>query len=479
MSFLLQREQLLRPSGCLLALLWLTVACSALILWGNPLAPLLLIVGACGASIGLLLLPQPLAALYIALFLRVLPSGLWPLALDTVNTVVVNAAVALALGAWLLDVGAQRRPITWSPVCLLIALYILWATMTLLWAPDLIEAKKSLVTYISGFILLLLISNQVTSLRSVDGVMRVLCLIGWTTILCGLYALLFTDFQLGHRLKVLNMNENELGVVLILMVPSAIWPVLRSSGVMRGLHFALCILFILFTIALVVLSGSRGSALSLAVVLVSLLFCRSVRPWALLVSVLVAGLLASAPGLLDSLSNRLAQQEGGELGGRNVIWQASLLMFRDLPWTGAGIGNGPRALHKYIAMLTNHYNYRDDLPSHNPLLETALETGVVGTLVYASVVVCAIWQFFSSWVRSPMRDGAQTAYFPLLFAIAAGYLVSWMKSGGLGSHPTLFVLLALLTIPSRLPYTANDARRGRREQSCLGKPDRFAPDAKI
>src|SRR5262249_62345636 len=110
-----------------------------------------------GASIGLLLLPQPLAALYIALFLRVLPSGLWPLALDTVNTVVVNAAVALALGAWLLDVGAQRRPITWSPVCLLIALYILWATMTLLWAPDLIEAKKSLVTYISGFILLLLI----------------------------------------------------------------------------------------------------------------------------------------------------------------------------------------------------------------------------------------------------------------------------------------------------------------------------------
>ena len=280
-------------------------------------------------------------------------------------------------------------------------------------------------------------------------------------------------------MKVLNVNENELGVVLILMTPGAIWPVLRSSGVMRGLHFALCIPFILFSIVLVALSGSRGGAFSLAVVLVSLWFCKSARPWALLLSILVAGLLASAPALLDTLSSRLAQQEGGELGGRNVLWQASLLMLRDVPWSGAGIGNGPRALHKYIAMLTNHYNYRLDLPSHNPLLEVALETGVAGMLIYAGVLACAIWQFSSSWLHSSMRGGAQTAYFPLLFAITAGYLASWMKSGGLGSHATFFVLLALLTIPARLPYTANDARRGRREQSCLGKPDRFAPDAKI
>jgi O-antigen ligase len=458
MSLLVEREQLLRLSGCILAAFWLAAACSALVLWSNPLAPLLLVAGACGAAISLLLLQQPLAALYVMLFLRVLPSGFWPPALDDVNTVVVNSALALALGAFLLDVAAQRRPITWSPVCLLVALYIVFATVTLLWAPDFIEGKKKLVAYTSGLIVLFLMSNQVTSLSSVDGVMRVLRLIGWTTIIFGLYVAL-TDFHRGHRLKVLDINENELGVVLIVMVPGAIWPVFRSYGLVRALHLGLCIAFILCSIILIALSGSRGSTLSVAVMLVSLWFWRSVRPWALLMSVLVAGLVASSPALLDTLTNRLAQAqlEGGELGGRNVLWEASLLMLRDVPWSGAGIGNGPFALHKYIAMLTTHYNHMKNLASHNPLLEAGVDTGVAGMLVYASILACALWEFFSSWAHSPMRGRAQTAYFPLLFASTAGYLVSWIKAGGIETHSTFFLLLGLLLIPSCLSDAAGSS----------------------
>jgi hypothetical protein len=37
-----------------------------------------------------------------------------------------------------------------------------------------------------------------------------------------------------------------------------------------------------------------------------------------------------------------------------------------------------------------------------------------------------------------------------MLGIAAGYLASWIKSGGIENHPTFFVLLALLLIPSQL-----------------------------
>jgi putative inorganic carbon (HCO3(-)) transporter len=452
LNLLPQQQRLVRVSCIALALIWLAGTGGGLFLWSNPSAPLLLIGGACAAAIGLILLQQPLPALYVALFLHVVPYGLWPPAIDAVNTVVVNSSLALALGAWLLHIAVLRRPILWNHVCVLVALYIVWGIVTLLWAPDIIEGRKKLVGYIAGFTLLFLMSNQVRTLRSLDSLMCVLRLTGWTIVICGLCAMLFTDFQFGNRLKVLDVNENESGTVLILMTAGAIWPVLRSSGPRRGLHMVLSIVFILCSLMLVALSGSRGSALSLLIVLLAFWLWKPVRPWGIVGLVLIAGLLASAPFLLDTLSNRFAQQEGGELGGRDVLWEASLLMLGDVPWTGAGIGNGPFELHKYIASLTSYYNHRLNLPSHNPLLEAGVDTGLFGMLVYASICVCALWQFFGSRARSSMRDKALPGYFPLLLSITVGYLASWIKGGGMENHPTFFLLLALLLIPSQLSH---------------------------
>jgi O-antigen ligase len=292
--------------------------------------------------------------------------------------------------------------------------------------------------------------------------MYVLGLSGWIMIICGLYAALFTEFRVGERLKVLYPcsdtsdwlcapnNENNFGTILILMIAGAIWPVLRSSGFRRKLHMALSVVFILCSIALVLLTGSRASALSLLIVLIAFWFWKPVRPWGLVGLVLVAGLLAAAPFLLDTLSTRFAEEEDGELGGRDILWRASLLMLRDVPWTGVGIGNGPFELHSYISELTSYYDHRFDLPSHNPFLEAGIETGVFGMFLYASICICAMWQFLDPRCRSRIRGGAYAGYFPLILGIAAGYLASWVKTGGVENHPTFFVLMALLLIPSQL-----------------------------
>jgi O-antigen ligase len=140
-----------------------------------------------------------------------------------------------------------------------------------------------------------------------------------------------------------------------------------------------------------------------------------------------------------------------------VLWQASLLLIRDHWLTGVGVGNGPLELPNYIASLTSEYNHRATLPSHNPLLEVGVETGIVGMVIYVCLWVAALWQFIRHRNRQVMREGVLAAYFPILLGVTAGYFATWIKAGGLVHDPISFVLLALLVIPSQLLLVSDTA----------------------
>ena len=115
-----------------------------------------------------------------------------------------------------------------------------------------------------------------------------------------------------------------------------------------------------------------------------------------------------------------------------------------------GLGNGPLQLSEYVATLTSNFNNRLVVASHNPLLEVALDTGLLGALVYLTICVVTFWQFVRLHGRLNMRGTALAGYFPMVLCITAGYLMSWLKGGGLENNPTFFLLLALLVIPSQL-----------------------------
>ena len=273
---------------------------------------------------------------------------------------------------------------------------------------------------------------------------------------------------------ILGLNPNLFGTILVLMLPGVIWPVLRSSGMRRRIHMALSVFFILCSLIFVALTGSRGSALALMIVLVGFWFWKPMRPWGIIGVALLAGLLLVAPFVLETLLNRVETQEGGELGGRDLLWQASFWLIGDHPWTGMGIGNGPPGLNWYIASLTSEaFVHRRDLPSHNPMLEAAVETGVPGLLIYVSVCASALFQFFRACRRPIMRRGPLAAYFPLLLGTTAGYVAAWFKNGGMEVHPTFFILLGLLLIPSQLSFETENLP-GRQTQQQFRRFLRFA-----
>lgn len=428
----------------------LAVVIAGLLYLRDPLAPLLLIGMAVAGALGLLLLQRPLTTTLIAWFLILLPPG--DLRFDEgAYTLAANGAVAAALGVGVARAVGRPISIRWNATCLLVLLYILWGAVTMLWAPDLIEARRKLVAWTISFILLLMITNQLRSLDALDRFMKMLNLMGWLLVTCAIFTILFGEFDFENRLKVLNINENVFGLMLITTLPGVLWPVLRSSGSRRVVMMVLSVAFLLCVLLGTALSGSRGSSLAVLLLLLAFLFGKSTRPWGIAGLVLLLCTAVAAPFFFETISQRFSAEEGGELGGRELLWWASLQLFRDYPATGVGIGNGPFALHPYLAALTTATNHRLDLPSHQPFLEVAIETGFFGLLIYVAILASA----FASFVRFRAMTRAEmpSAYYPIMVGVCVAYAMAWIKSGGLEIHTSLLVILVLLLAPSLIAKT--------------------------
>lgn len=421
------------------------VAAAAPLAWGSPWAPMLVGAALCAGCAGIYLLQRPAQALYLALFLLLLPNSL---RIDPIYTVGSNLAVALALFGWGIRwlLGGER--IRWNVTWILLAAYILLGIVTLLWAPDLIEGRRKAVAYTIGFIVIFLIVHQVRTLRAVDGFMTSLRGIGWVIVAGGVFEIVSGGYQPGQRISIFDINQNQLVMIMLLLVPSFAWPVLRSSGTRRRVHLVLNVIFILSTFIFIALSGSRGGAVSLAVLMTASLFSRQVRPWAVLSAVLVAGLVVTTPSVIETLNQRFEEQEGGNFGGRDLLWETGILLIKDHPWSGVGLGGGPLELPKYISIVTGDafLNSKRSFPSHNPFLEVGADTGVFGMMLYMAMVLSVLWQSVTG--RSGATGPIMHFYRPLILIIAAAYSLSWIKSGGVENHPTFFILLGMLLLPA-------------------------------
>ena len=417
-----------------------------------PDAPTLIIASACLIAVTALLVQSPQLTLGLALIVRMLPDAI---RLEPLYSIGSYGLVLLATVACAFDLLLKRRQLIWDEVFSLLCIYLIWMLITLTWAPDAAAGGRWIGTYGIGLALMVATTNQVRAAKDIDFFMRVLGITGWIYLLGGIYTFAFVDMPSGAKLKIIGTNVNQYAIFLVLMLPGVIWPVLRATGTARMLLMALSCFFVFSALVLVALTGSRGGALSLVLVLLSLGVSRPLRPWAMLgVSCLVAAMLA-APFLFDILLQRFTEDDPDGLGGRETLWHASLLLIGDHLLTGVGAGNGPAVLHDYIASLTSYYNGRNDLPGHNPILEVGSQSGVIGMILYVATIALAAVKFARDRLIIPDDDTALRAYRPLIGGCAIAYAVSWMKSGGMENDPSLFVLLSLLLIPTVLRKQAS------------------------
>ena len=141
---------------------------------------------------------------------------------------------------------------------------------------------------------------------------------------------------------------------------------------------------------------------------------------------------------------------GSMLGGREILWQAAWQIIIQHPLGGVGIGNAPYSIVPYLTVLASAAG-KQSVSLHNPIMVIWSETGFLGIGLYLAVLISAILSFVKQFLkRSKCNEHLLMPYFACVSALFLGYMVSWVKGGGMEADFTYFLMLALLLIPSGL-----------------------------
>lgn len=448
-SFL--RTTNLAPAALVLLAIVISLAAGvSVLIFQSPLSPLIVAGATLAAVLAVVFLHNPVWAMYAAIFVAMLPRQilrLFPIPFVTDYLIVLSLLFACV--SWLLGAAIHRRRIVWTGTNLVMLVFLAWSIITLLWAPDLILARRHLMAYIIGFALLLLLVNNIDSPQTLNGLMATLALNGWVLVLAGVGTILTKGYIPGTRLAVLGMNENLMGIQTLVTMMGVLWQVMQPSPQHKRLKVLASWAFLLAAIALVAASGSRGSAISLLVTLLAFRFWKPTRAWGGLgLLVLVLGVIL-APLLFSTTLERFAIPRGDTLfGGREALWQATWNLILDHPWLGVGIGNARHAVRPYVLLLRS-IGGSESAATHNPVLQVWAETGLPGILLYLGVLGSAVWLFARQYLLC-RRFGVQALVpcFALVSSTFLGYMTSWIKGGGMESNITYFLMLALLLIPT-------------------------------
>ena len=414
----------------------------------------ILFLGAVAAVVILIVwISKPVLALYVTLFVVLLPVGIMPLG---IHSQLNRILTIIAFGTWALNMLMTHRRIFWSSTASVMLAFLVWSLLTMLWADRLDAAITLIQTYALRFILFIfLITNTIRTKRSLDGLFITLAMNGWILLGFGVITLLQEGYSPGSRFRILGINENAASTLGLITLLGVLWVTTQLSQRKRALKIFLAIVFSLLLIALILASGSRGASLSFGIMIFTFLFWRPLRPWALLcIAILVLAIILT-PSLFITIMERFLVQTGDSmslLGGRETLWGAGWQMIGEQPLGGVGIGN---ARYSILPFLTDA-NSETGVSMHNPILMIWGETGLLGILLYVGILISAALAFIKQYLhyRNIKVDHPFIPYFALVSSVSLGYLASWVKGGSMEMAFSYFFMIALLLIPSGLDYSA-------------------------
>ena len=269
---------------------------------------------------------------------------------------------------------------------------------------------------------------------------------------------------LRPQLSLPAIHPNFAGGILMMLLPFQVVGVRRNSGELGGTQgnsrfgrqFIFFVVILGLSVGALLLTSSRGAWLSLAAatgVWVLWLMCgwlatRVQRPRASLfwmglgLSGAAAILLVLLfPGGLIGLVNRLPGLASGE--SRWEIYQNTIRLVADYPFTGGGLHSFPGLYSRYILNIPYFlFDY-----SHNMYLDILLEHGVLGFLAFMGLILGSLWLVLRSAltqysVLSTHHSAIRWAAIVSLVAVLLHGLMDNALHGGPGS-PLLFVPVAL------------------------------------
>jgi O-antigen ligase len=364
-------------------------------------------------------------------------------------------AVCLILVCALRAAIKRELIISRSPQYLITAAFIIWSFITLLWAKSIYEGFYSAIHITACGAIFYSLSTLPYNMKWVNRMLSAIIIAGTGVVLVGLAQQFFqlrwvpVSVSPAATFGNPNMAADYLTMVLPLMVALSLSHkniLVRSALLIIAL---LTIIFLFYT-------HSRGALLSLLCALTYMAFLYARRKytitrqliWVGSAIILIVGIvvIALSPTLRSTIEDTALSEY------RLIPWRNCLEIIKDNPLRGVGAGNFkifyPAYSHKAVVDLA--YDATRTLgKAHNDYIQTAVELGLPGMLLFVLFSVCGLI------VTYRILCGSNNSTIEFISIGISGGLISFMTGAFFSFHMQrsmppllLFVYLGILTILS-------------------------------
>jgi putative inorganic carbon (HCO3(-)) transporter len=355
---------------------------------------------------------------------------------------------------WAVNALIFRKKITIPAATWFFIAFVIWCGLSLYWSISLSQGLTLFQTYLLRMVLFLFLGvNLIDTKKKLDYFMITLALNGVLIISAGLIQIVLNGYTPGQRFSVLSMNENGVGIQLLIAFIGVAWWGLQPSKRFQTVKRVLVLLFMTISMGFIAITGSRGSAISFVAMLFIFALFKPTRFLFVFGVVLVLLGFLFAPFLFQTTIERFLGATGETtLGGREGLWQAAQLLIKDHFLIGVGVGNSAIVIKDYLSNPAVSMNlmpvqvWTQDLISlHNPILTIISDTGVVGFILYFGMVVVAGLSLILKYMKD--RNYFVYLYLAVIGSATVGYSLSWFKAGGIEIDFSTYLMVLILVLP--------------------------------
>jgi len=321
--------------------------------------------------------------------------------LGPVPTTVLENAILVTIAAFLVETIRQRTRLVWrTPMLVPAALFLIAGAISVVVAPDQRAAIGLYRAYFIepiafGFVLINVVTTPLRALTIAGGLAVGGIVAGVANSVVVVQALRHHTYDVVNTPPVVIYNTaNAVALFLVPLVAFAGAIALHWED--RRERWAAAALAALGTIC-VVLSFSRGGYLALGAVVIALALSHRRRLIIVGAGVVVAAGLMIVPSIRHRVLTELDFTNGSNtLVGRFHLWSVALQMLRDHPIFGAGLSGFATVIGPYW----NPTNADRFTYPHNIVLNSWTETGVLGVVAFAWILVVGFRSGWRGWRSS-------------------------------------------------------------------------------
>lgn len=304
------------------------------------------------------------------------------------------------------------------------------------------------VMYLGNMIFFVLLVSHISSFQKLKSMATVICA---STLTYGFFGGLLLGLSEG-RVGVFGgvFDPNDTALVLLALFPMCLYFIRFNKGLTIR---AIALIATGSSIAVILLTGSRGGILGLASILLIMLVSDVTgvaKGQKFLFLLIIAATCYFLRDFINverylTLTDLASDYNATAEGGRIDLWIAAINLVASHPITGVGVEC--YAFAQYLLRENAGAEYLGWLQPHNSMLQIASEVGVIGFFIFALIIIRSLATFFKASRLRQIVSSHEASEFSnlagLMFLGFAGLLVSgFFLSQGYSNFFTLYFALA-------------------------------------